>query len=400
MILALALAIAAAPADAAGDPCAPASVRASPPACEASIAAAADPKAKAELYYQRAWSLNALHRPRDAVADLDRAIALDPENPKLRHERGYALSDMGDFAAALRDLDREIAVRPSSIEAYRERTFARLAAGDLDGAYRDAARIVELDPKAPDAHLLKSERALWLGRSDEAARETDLAASLAKGRDDPKLAKRIDRQRAAVVHWQTAGSAGAAERCKKAFDTAAVAAPGVIGDCTAAFFAAGTAAKKAEYLTYRSVAWSAGLQDEERWLRDAEVAAAIDPSNPDWLLNVAGLYARFGRAQAALGRIERSLALKPSFAAYATRASIRFDLGNETGAFADARKSFEMRPNSVALWVLGDLSHGRGDDKSAKLYWMGAWHLGDRDDGLRERLKGIGVAEPDKEPDS
>jgi hypothetical protein len=48
--------------------------------------------------------------------------------------------------------------------------------------------------------------------------------------------------------------------------------------------------------------------------------------------------------------------------------------------------------------VLGDLSHDRGDTARARSFWMGAWHLGDRDDGLIERLRSIGIDHPENEP--
>ena len=83
---------------------------------------------------------------------------------------------------------------------------------------------------------------------------------------------------------------------------------------------------------------------------------------------------------------------------FAGRASARYNLDRKEEAFADAKKSFEMHPNELALTVLGDLAHDRKDDKSAKLYWMGAYHLGDRDDGLIQRLKSVGVDHPDNEP--
>lgn len=397
MTILLAFAFLAAAAD--EKPCSTASMQAGAAKCEAAISAETDSKAKARLYYDRAWSLNELHRPEGAVDDLGRALALDPDNPDFLHERAYALGEIGEFQAALRDLDREVAQRPDSVDAFRERTFARLAAGDLDGAYRDSARIAELDPETPDAHLLKAERALWLGRFDEARREVERAGGLAKGSANAELLGRIGKARSAVALWRSTSRGGSpGDRCKKAFETASVTEPNVIGDCTAAYFAAPTAAGKAEYLTYRSVMWSAGQQDEDRMLTDAEVAAAIDPANPDMLVNVAGTYNRLGRYRAALTRLDRALAAKPSYAGFAARAVARYGIGDKAGAFADGKKSFEIHPNLVALMVLGDLAHDRGDDKSAKLYWMGAWHLGMPDDGLRARLKRIGVEDPDKEP--
>ena len=58
-----------------------------------------------------------------------------------------------------------------------------------------------------------------------------------------------------------------------------------------------------------------------------------------------------------------------------------------------------MQPNELALTVLGDLAlNDLHDAKAAKEYWMGAYHLGDHDDGLMARLKSVGVDDPAKEP--
>jgi len=84
--------------------------------------------------------------------------------------------------------------------------------------------------------------------------------------------------------------------------------------------------------------------------------------------------------------------------ALAGRASAHYNLGEKNLAFRDAKESFEMHPSVLALWMLGDLAKDKHDDASAKLYWMGAYHLGSRDDGLLERLKSAGVPDPAMEP--
>jgi len=64
----------------------------------------------------------------------------------------------------------------------------------------------------------------------------------------------------------------------------------------------------------------------------------------------------------------------------------------------DAKESFELHPNELALWVLGDLAIDKNDKEGAKRFWMGAYHLGSRDDRLLQRLKSVGVQDPATEP--
>jgi len=368
-------------------------------ACDSALAAEKSAEEKANLLYERAYAWNERDRPEKALEDLDAALKLDPRFADALHERAYTLGELARFDAALRDLDRELEIRPAAARVYRERTYARLAAADFAGAYADAVRASELEPENADAHLLRAERALWLGRFDEASREVDRAEALASAQKSTDSAKPAADVRAVVAAWRTtSGAASPAQRCTKAFDTATVAEPNVIGDCTAAFFAARDAGKKAEFLTYRSVAWAAGQQDEGRLLIDAEVAAALDPANPDMLVNVAGVYNRRQRYHAALGQSDRALAIKASGPGFAARAAARYGLGDARGAFEDAKRSFEIKPNEIALTVLGDLARDSGDKASAKRYWMGAYHLGDRDDDLTARLKSIGIDHPDQEP--
>jgi hypothetical protein len=68
------------------------------------------------------------------------------------------------------------------------------------------------------------------------------------------------------------------------------------------------------------------------------------------------------------------------------------------GETFDAKDSIEMHPNEGALWVLGDLAKDKRDYVGAKRFWMGAYHLGSRDDRLLERLRSVGFPDPAKEP--
>lgn len=84
--------------------------------------------------------------------------------------------------------------------------------------------------------------------------------------------------------------------------------------------------------------------------------------------------------------------------ALAGRASAQYNLGEKNLSFRDAKESFEMEPNVLALWMLGDLAKDKHDDAMAKSFWIGVYHLGSRDDRLLERLRGVGVSDPANEP--
>jgi tetratricopeptide (TPR) repeat protein len=212
------------------------------------------------------------------------------------------------------------------------------------------------------------------------------------------LTRRIESRRATLALWSTGAGANPDSACRAANTDAKLRVPTLVATCTAAFLAAPTGKAKADMLTIRSLAWMIGRQDEASGTVDRQMATALDPGNADLHANLGGSYVAARHSWAAEREFDRSLAIRENWPALAGRSAARYNLGNPDGAFADAKRSFEIKPNELALTVLGDLLHDKKDDKAAKLYWMGAWQLGDRDDGLVSRLKSIGVTDPAHEP--
>src|SRR5207245_1536182 len=100
-------------------------------------------------------------------------------------------------------------------------------------------------------------------------------------------------------------------------------------------------------------------------------------------------YLQESHSWAALQEFDRSLKIRRSYLALAGRASAYYNLGEKKLAFLDAEESFNMHPNELVLWVLGDLAKDQHDDARAKFFWMELYHLGSRDDRLLESLKGV-----------
>ena len=67
--------------------------------------------------------------------------------------RGVAKGQKGDMDGALADLTKAITLNPKSAVAYSIRGLAKGKKGDLDGAMADCNRAIELDPKYADAYL-------------------------------------------------------------------------------------------------------------------------------------------------------------------------------------------------------------------------------------------------------
>lgn len=369
--------------------------------CDGAIEQAPGARERATFLLQRAYQRDEKQDAAGALVDLDRAAAADPDNMQVRQERAYARGEISDYAGAIADLDLIVGHGDATAPIYNERAFARFHHGDLAGAAADRDKIAAMTPDDAGARVAQAEALTWLGRYDEARTALDRADALATTAGDSH-AQEGSRELRSHIGRLTAPVAGDPEAACRAADrgqayNAPNALPAIIANCTAAILAARSGHAKAELLTIRSIAWMM-RQEENRATVDRQLAVAFDPDNADWHANLGASYVAAHHSWAGAREFDRSLAIKESWIALAGRSEARYNLRDAGGAFADAKRSFTLHPNELALTVLGDLAIDRHDEKSAKLYWMGAYHLGDRDDGLMTRLKGIGVADPAKEP--
>lgn len=84
--------------------------------------------------------------PRDAVADMDRAVTLQPDRTFLRVNRAVARYRANDFNGALDDLDYVLHQEPLNYEALFNRAMLRAELADNDRALVDLDRALELKP--------------------------------------------------------------------------------------------------------------------------------------------------------------------------------------------------------------------------------------------------------------
>ena len=89
----------------------------------------------------------AAYRRGQALADLDKAIELDPKSADSFHGRGTVHHRMGKYAEAIADYGKAIEIAPKNARLYFDRGVAHVNLGNTEKAKEDLLKTVELDPE-------------------------------------------------------------------------------------------------------------------------------------------------------------------------------------------------------------------------------------------------------------
>ena len=124
----------------------------------APVAVASEGKS-AEKHHQAGRELLKENKYKEAIAEFDEAIKLQPDFPLAYNARGFAYFMLRDTKHALEDYDAAIRSNPKYLNAYQNRSRARKASGDAEGSKADDAKAME------KAHLVArdlAEAAAWI----------------------------------------------------------------------------------------------------------------------------------------------------------------------------------------------------------------------------------------------
>ena len=79
-----------------------------------------------------------------AIADLNGAIELRPDDAEAYRTRGVAYAEKGEYDLAIADLNKAIELKPDYIEAYFLRGLVHGMRGEKENAIKDFERFLEL----------------------------------------------------------------------------------------------------------------------------------------------------------------------------------------------------------------------------------------------------------------
>lgn len=105
-----------------------------------------------------------------ALNAFDQAIAEVADNPDLIHDRAVALFNLDRKVEAIAELDKALSLQPDYSYRYSSRAFFKVSIKDLEGARADYLKAIELDPDDAIAHnnlgLLEEQMGYWQEAQD------------------------------------------------------------------------------------------------------------------------------------------------------------------------------------------------------------------------------------------
>ncbi|MCF8531684.1 MAG: tetratricopeptide repeat protein [Reyranella sp.] len=252
-----------------------------------------------------------------AIEDLDKTLALEPDNVLALIRRGQAFSELGETARGLVDLDRAIALAPSSSQAYFYRGLIHSRRNETAAALSDYDAAVERSAINVDA--LTSRAAIYAreGKFDLAIR--DLDAAIAVDKQNPNVFFNRGYARFASAEYQKA-----------------------IADYTAALDL-----DENFGLAYnnRCLARAVAGQDLLKALADCDVALRLMPVNLDVHDTRGFIYLKLGDAALALNEYNAALASDPNRAtALFGRGLAKIRTGDIAGGEADQAAARRINP--------------------------------------------------------
>lgn len=362
-----------------------------PVGCASARNSASTAKEKSILLFAWGYSLSGAGQSREAIGWLDQAVALAPNFSNARGERAYVLNDLGFFQKALIDSNVHVSLSPELAQSYSERAFARHRLADFEGSLADLRKAESLGDKQAFGTATEL---MWLGRYDEAHQALEKAEPL---KDVADLLSELDRRSAYRPDGREA------ERCDVGQNVGErETAQRLVDSCTWLFDHEKDRKKRAGYMTSRAIFGVVARQDRGSAIPDYQIAVALDPNNPQWHSNYGYALVGINHSWAGRNSLNDALSFKTidqrtRAIALAGRGYANLNLGDVAAAKADALESFRLKPSEVNVWLLGDVAKAEGDLARAKKFWLEAYRLGARDDGLIESLKEVGVVDPAKE---
>jgi tetratricopeptide (TPR) repeat protein len=266
---------------------------------------------------------NELHDPEAALKDFDKAIELNPKYMVAIANRGVTRGSMGQKKEAIADLQRALAINPNSPNPDFILRIAdlRYVLNDFTGSIADYNRLLAMDKLYPRIYSKRAGSKAMLDQAEEALRDADKALQI-----DPK-------------DEEAYNSRGLANRLLGRLDEA-------MNDFSLAIHI------KDDYsgpYNNRGTVYLAQGQPE-RAIEDFSKAIQLDSHFADPYSNRGSAKHQLGRDEEALTDLDTALRLNPNFAdAYQNRGVTKNVLKLFSEALADFNEAFKLKPDNAGV---------------------------------------------------
>lgn len=292
------------------------------------------------LRHNRAQALSVLGRPREALEDLEEAVRLKPDLHPAWNQMGGVLAALGDTAAAERAYRKALALRPEHAETHYNLGLAFQEGARPDEAIACYRKALQLRPQFAAAHNNLANALKTRGRVDEALAHYAQAIRL-----DPGLADAHSNLGTALRE------AGRVDEAIPLLERAVALRPGA-----------------AAVQNNLGIAYFARNRFAEALERHAR-ALEIDPAFHEARNNLGNALAALGRGEEAVACYEAVLAADPAHADAHSNLGLHLqEQGDLEGAMRHYERALAIRPgHSDAINNLGYLlqEQGRREDAMA-----------------------------------
>jgi tetratricopeptide (TPR) repeat protein len=252
-----------------------------------------------------------LGQEREAVADLEAGLKLNPNDPDATYHLASLHYLLNDFVAAVADCDRLLGMDHLYPRIYSKKAGSEAMLGQADLALRDAEQALRIDARDEEAYNNRGLAKRLMGRLDEAESDFDQAIRIKNDYSRP-------------------------------FNNRA------------------------------TIRLAQG--DAQRALQDLDQAIKLDPLFAEAYSNRGSVQHQLDRNEAALRDLDTALRLNPNFAdAYQNRGVVRNVLHQFPGAIEDFNRALQLKPGNggaylgrgIAKLYLGDRAGACEDWKQA-----------------------------------
>ncbi|BAY65498.1 tetratricopeptide TPR_2 [Calothrix brevissima NIES-22] len=288
---------------------------------------------------------------KEAIADFENALVIQPDEQSAWLFRGIALLNLGRNEEAIADFDKALAIQANDQIACFFRGIALLNLGRNEEAVTSSDKALAIQPDYQDAWYLRGYALLNLGRNEEAIADFDKA-----------LAIQANDHEVWYLRGYVLGKLGHNEKAIADFDKALAIQPdkhqawnnrgialGELGrnEEAIADFDKALAIQPDKYQAWynRGIALE-NLGDNEQAVASYDKALAIQPDQYQAWNNRGIALRKLGRNEEAIASYDKALAIQPDdYQAWNNRGIAFLKLGRNEEAIADFDKALAIQPD-------------------------------------------------------